>query len=92
MSGLILPRRSFLTGLASLIAAPGIVKAESLMPVRSIGRFAQPLPYELGSTFRFAGQTYRVTEIACSHSGIIEYGARAIGATEPVGVRWSMWR
>jgi hypothetical protein len=31
---LILPRRRFLTGLASLIAAPAIVRAEALMPIK----------------------------------------------------------
>ena len=31
---LILPRRRFLTGLASLIAAPAVVKAEALMPIK----------------------------------------------------------
>jgi hypothetical protein len=30
---MILPRRSFLTGLASLIAAPAVVRADSLMPI-----------------------------------------------------------
>lgn len=34
-----LPRRQFLTGLASLMVAPAIVKASSLMPVKS---FIQP--------------------------------------------------
>jgi hypothetical protein len=29
-----LPRRSFITGLVSLLAAPAIVRASSLMPVR----------------------------------------------------------
>lgn len=29
-----LPRRKFITGLASLIAAPAIVRASSLMPVK----------------------------------------------------------
>jgi hypothetical protein len=29
----ILPRRSFLTGLVGLIAAPAVVKAEALMPI-----------------------------------------------------------
>lgn len=33
MQRLILPRRSFLTGLVSLIAAPAVVRAESLMPI-----------------------------------------------------------
>ena len=33
---LILPRRKFIAGLAALIAAPAIVRAESLMPVKAI--------------------------------------------------------
>lgn len=33
-----IPRRSFLTGLAALVAAPSVVKAEALMPARSIHR------------------------------------------------------
>lgn len=36
MSNLILPRRRFLTGLATLFAAPAIVRAASLMPVKAI--------------------------------------------------------
>ena len=33
MSDLVFPRRSFLTGLVSLIAAPAVVRAEALMPI-----------------------------------------------------------
>lgn len=33
---LILPRRRFLAGLAAAFAAPAIVRAESLMPVKSL--------------------------------------------------------
>jgi len=33
---MILPRRSFLAGIASALAAPAIVRAESLMPVRTM--------------------------------------------------------
>lgn len=33
---MIIPRRSFITGLVSLIAAPAIVRAGSLMPVKAI--------------------------------------------------------
>jgi hypothetical protein len=40
-----LPRRSFLSGLASMLAAPAIVRATSLMPVRGI-----VLPDERGLT------------------------------------------
>ena len=34
---LILPRRSFLLGLASALAAPSIVRSSSIMPVKSVG-------------------------------------------------------
>lgn len=33
---MILPRRKFLIGLGSLIAAPAVVRVENLMPVRSV--------------------------------------------------------
>ena len=36
MTDLILPRRKFLTGLFSLVAAPAVVKAANLMPVKVI--------------------------------------------------------
>lgn len=36
MTGLILPRRKFLTGLMGLVAAPAVVKAASLMPVKLV--------------------------------------------------------
>lgn len=35
MSALLLPRRGFILGLTSLLAAPAIVRASSLMPVRA---------------------------------------------------------
>lgn len=44
---LILPRRNFLAGIASVLAAPAIVRVENIMPVRAI-----PL-----STYTFSGQT-----------------------------------
>ena len=34
MTELVLPRRKFLTGLLGLIAAPAIVKASNLMPIK----------------------------------------------------------
>ena len=34
VSNLILPRRGFLIGLASLLAAPAVVRAEALMPIK----------------------------------------------------------
>ena len=42
MTDLILPRRKFLTGLMGLVAAPAVVKATSLMPVKS---FVEPQLY-----------------------------------------------
>ena len=39
MTDLILPRRKFLTGLFGLVAAPAVVKASSLMPVKVINEF-----------------------------------------------------
>lgn len=35
MTDLILPRRKFLTGLVCMIAAPAVVRAASLMPVKA---------------------------------------------------------
>lgn len=37
---MLLARRGFLAGMVATLAAPSIVKASSLMPVRSIDRFA----------------------------------------------------
>lgn len=36
MTDLILPRRKFLTGLMGIIAAPAVVKAANLMPVKLV--------------------------------------------------------
>ena len=36
MTGLIIPRRQFLLGLTGLLAAPAIVRFDSLMPVRAL--------------------------------------------------------
>lgn len=36
MTGIILPRRAFLAGLAAALTAPAIVRAESLMPVKAM--------------------------------------------------------
>jgi hypothetical protein len=43
-------RRSFITGMAALIAAPAIVRASSLMPVRGIIMDAAP-QYAAGSLY-----------------------------------------
>lgn len=44
MSGLIMPRRGFLAGLGAILAAPAIVRASSLMPVKAIARGGQYVP------------------------------------------------
>ncbi len=43
MSQLILPRRSFLTGLGAIFAAPAIVKADALMRVGNIDHLLYPV-------------------------------------------------
>ena len=42
MTELLMPRRKFLTGLMGLVAAPAVVKATSLMPVRSFVELPPP--------------------------------------------------
>jgi len=44
MTDLILPRRKFLTGLMGLVAAPAMVRASSLMPVKSFVAVDLPPP------------------------------------------------
>ena len=44
MTDLILPRRQFLTGLMGLIAAPAVVRATSLVPVKSFVGVNLPPP------------------------------------------------
>src|SRR5438445_13735248 len=43
-----LPRRKFLAGLAGIIAAPAIVRASSIMPVRSFSESYSLQPYVIG--------------------------------------------
>jgi len=59
-----LPRRKFLIGLVSLIAAPAVVKASSLMPVK-VPKLAQPsiivgdwTAFNVGDIITFEGVTY----------------------------------
>jgi len=44
MTDLILPRRKFLTGLMGLVAAPAVLRASSLMPVKSFVAVDLPPP------------------------------------------------
>ncbi len=62
---LILARRSFLAGLGlvSLLGAPAVVKAASLMPVRGEPRRAVTLEYwnNVGGRWKFASETQFLT-------------------------------
>ena len=44
---MLIERRSFLTGLASIVAAPAIVRASSLMPVKAL------IPFEFETEHKF---------------------------------------
>jgi hypothetical protein len=57
---LITSRRGFLGGLLSAIAAPAVVRADLLMPVRSIERFIlAPFNFDSFDSFIPAGQAYQ---------------------------------
>lgn len=66
---MIIPRRGFLLGLVSLIAAPAIVRIENIMPVRAIVPSvwtAQDLPFYQGPLLDAImpdGRIERLTEI-----------------------------
>ena len=55
-----LPRRQFLTGLSSLIAAPAIVRASSLMPVKNLNNLNLKLitNYEITDEFIIENWTF----------------------------------
>lgn len=65
-------RRSFISGLALLVASPAIVRASSLMPVKA---FVEPTPprffgFGVGDLIEFdKGRFYRITHIA--RSGLV---------------------
>lgn len=63
MSNLILPRRSFLAGLGALVAAPAIVRAESLMPIKTLEIIAPPKAriFRIVQTMRSLDQWVEVT-------------------------------
>lgn len=70
---MLIQRRNFLVGLASLIAAPAIVRAASLMPVRGV---IMPSNFDLlipqGTYMMFCGRLAWISgprEISFSESG-----------------------
>jgi hypothetical protein len=56
----VIERRQFLTGLIALVAAPAIVRAHNLMPVRQI--LIEPSPYQI-SVFSGANFSLNVGDI-----------------------------
>jgi hypothetical protein len=76
VSSLILPRRGFLAGMASLLAAPTVVRAEVLMPVK-VWRPTPPYIWRpnFGRTRAF-GQDYYVCKveklIGCEDWALVE--------------------
>jgi hypothetical protein len=52
---LVIPRRGFIAGLVGLVAAPAVVRASSLMPVK------MPPVYKLSRTFTHNGQVMEET-------------------------------
>ncbi len=66
---MILARRSFLTGLtATLIAAPAIVRASSLMKVKVI---EQPADVTFGVTIRRCTGTFQVGDVVTHSGGVL---------------------
>lgn len=58
MTNIIQPsRRSFITGLTSLIVAPAIVRVESLMPVKAVKS------NELWKNYWFDEETYKILKL-----------------------------
>lgn len=67
----LIQRRSFLTGFASLFAAPAIVRAASLMPVRTvlIMPMAPQFPPGFVELIRYAAELYGLTGISAEMLG-----------------------
>jgi hypothetical protein len=69
-------RRSLITGLISLVAAPAIVRAANIMPVRSFAppvgslRMPYPVPLKIGDILRIGhDQLYIVTAVSLTAYG-----------------------
>jgi hypothetical protein len=66
-----LERRSFIAGLISLVVAPAIVRAGSLMPVKSMDGLQ-----EWGSSVRWRDLVAAQREINLRHSAMLNYAER----------------
>ena len=71
MSSLILPRRDFLKGLLGLVAAPALVKAETLMPI---------LPWRPEFRFVHGGG---MNVLSCRADDLIGFDLASIGILSP---------
>ena len=67
---LVLPRRKFLTAAAALFCAPAIVRAASLMPVRSLPIAATLSPQDLDFTVTTSMGDLRSIEYAWTRAGL----------------------
>jgi BMFP domain-containing protein YqiC len=63
---MIVNRRSFISGLAALVAAPAIVRAGSLMPVKQMIEVPEP------------GRLFRITSVVTSSHGYSDITAHEI--------------
>ena len=68
MAELILPRRKFLMGAAALFAAPAIVRASSLMPVKSMPTGTTLATFEREYLRYLEGMAQKITEIYYGNS------------------------
>lgn len=75
---LALPRRGFLLGALSLVAAPAIVRAGSLMPVRGVPLAAADVYFQQATA-----DWGIITDLSCSFG--LEPGMRVTGSLFPGG-------
>jgi hypothetical protein len=91
-SRLVLPRRAFLKGLIGLIAAPAIVRATSIMPVKPIDERVYILdPWDMGEPWkplfwRTGGDHSIPPLIGCSRADVERINLADFGLPSPNGL------
>lgn len=81
MTGIRISRRGVLSGLLSALAAPAVVKAASLMPIRGIVMAVHPAPGDIWSDDPVEAATAAQRYIAIVHSSLfadLTKGNRAV--------------
>lgn len=78
-------RRSLITGLIALVAAPAIVRVASIMPVRSMLPQAEPVLY---------GVVMVISKTVVGHGGLlrVETEWQKIDSVRRVIAKWSTWQ